>query len=199
MKKLNMFLLIGSILFAGCVNTKTNEIITPQETYNNITYDEPIVTSPITESNVKEWKNLINSGDELFDEKTRFVAIEINRSGDSISDFISDGAYNSLVLYDFGNNLDYTTEIVFIPKDENTFLELVALKINDNGNLEVEQILDSGINEPFKFRYDDFESIIPQYGIIIENSPSSEIIPIVHSGMDGSLAMNSEYSKVIDF
>ncbi len=189
MQIIKSIVLITIILgvFAGCTSSNPQTTTEPEVT--------PVATSVV--ENKKE--NLLKNHEEVFaEDNIYFAACEIDKSGDIINNhFMSYDKYRTLTLYDFGNNIDSTVEVVIIPRDTKVSLELCSVEIDEDGNLVVRQMLDSGINEPFRFRYDDYESIMPQYGIIIENSSYSGIIPIVHSGMDGSLAMNSDYSVVI--
>ncbi len=199
---LKWVLLVTSIMmiFSACTkNENVNDIVNSPKVTVEVT---PEITQEPPSLEVKSentiWKEILKSGDELFSGEIIFVAMEKSASGEELAKYFnSKEDYDSLMIFDFGNDLEYTTEIVIIPRDENVSLQLVSVGIEEDGNMKVEQILDSGINTPFKFRYDDYESTMPQYGIIIENSPYSGIIPIVHSGMDGSLAMDSAYSRVI--
>ncbi len=107
-------------------------------------------------------------------------------------------SYQSLTRYNLSNNTEYSAKFLIIPKDDSVKFDIYSCIISDDGNVVPDVEIDKDINEPILFYFDDYESITPQYCIILKVNGSEDIIPIVFSGMDGSLNIVGHEAEVID-
>ena len=106
--------------------------------------------------------------------------------------------YSALNRYNFSSNTDYQDTLVIIPNDESIKYDICSCKINEDGTVYADYVVFDSISEPIIFTFDDFESITPQNCIRIEMDGTEYLIPIVYSGMDGHLALDSTRGIVAD-
>ena len=106
--------------------------------------------------------------------------------------------YDMITRYNFNNDEDYIARFLIIPKDDTVSYDLYSVKITDEGTVETEFVIDQDIKEPVVFTYDNYESTMPQYGIVLKSNGFQDLIPLSFSGYDGSLALSGHESEVID-
>ncbi len=145
---------------------------------------------------IKTNGHILKDSKKIFHDNICMAIADVTENEEKFLDTynIDSDTYNLVTRYNFGNDLDYTNEIIFIPKDDSISYSLYSVSILEDGTIGKDQLLDDNINEPIRFKYDCYESIMPQYAIQI----GDELIPIVYSGMDNSLALSAYKDIVVD-
>ena len=112
--------------------------------------------------------------------------------------FNSYAEYEALDKYEYNTESEYVAKFLFIPKDESVSLDICRVIITEEGSVEPDEVIESGINKPVVFCYDDYESIMPRFGLLLKTSEYEDFTPLSFSGYDGSVNIYGHESQIID-
>ena len=116
--------------------------------------------------------------------------------------FNSFEAFNSLVTYDFRDELDrqaqYEDKYVIIPKDNNVKITVYSCNVDENGNLNRGDKLVETTSEPFIIKHKVGETTTPEYIVDFTAGEIADEFDLVFSGENEKLSLKGHETQIVD-